>query len=121
MLSQSHKPLLRWVDQTKLGPVEVKNFMLVDGDSQIKSLIASILEPGGWAIHCAPSNAVALEWARSKRFQVILTSEKTSGPADIALLAEVRATNPHTRLIILTGESTPRDVITAMRNHAFSY
>lgn len=115
------KPLLKWVDQSKLGPVAVKNFMLVDGDSEIKSLILSILEPGAWAVHSAPSNAVALDWARTKRFHVILTGQKTSGLADVELLAEIRAIHPHTRLIILTSESAPEDVIAAMRNHAFSY
>jgi anti-sigma regulatory factor (Ser/Thr protein kinase) len=59
--------------------------------------------------------------AGSKNFDLILTSEKTSGKEDIELLRKIRRIRPHTRLIILTDESTPADVITSMREHAFSY
>jgi anti-sigma regulatory factor (Ser/Thr protein kinase) len=59
--------------------------------------------------------------ARLKAFDLILTSEKTSGREDIELLRKLRAVRPHTRLIILTNESAPADVIDAMRERAFSY
>jgi anti-sigma regulatory factor (Ser/Thr protein kinase) len=36
-------------------------------------------------------------------------------------LREVRRTRPHLRLIILTNESTPADVIESMKERAFSY
>ena len=121
MAAPEQKPLLKWISPTKLGPVAVKNFMLVDAEPEIKSLILSILEPGAWAIYSAPDNCTALEWVHARAFQVILTGEKTSGPTDVELLAQIRARHPHTRLIILTSESTPGDVIAAMRNHAFSY
>jgi anti-sigma regulatory factor (Ser/Thr protein kinase) len=39
----------------------------------------------------------------------------------VDLLRRIRGLRPHTRLIILTGESTPADVITSMGEHAFSY
>jgi anti-sigma regulatory factor (Ser/Thr protein kinase)/CheY-like chemotaxis protein len=105
----------------KLCPVAVKNLLLVDADPEIKALLASILEPGVWAIHDAPNNQVALDWTQSKAFELILTSEKTSGREDIELLVKIRRARPHTRLIILTTESTSADVISAMRKHAFSY
>lgn len=117
----SQKPLLRYAGQKQLGPVAVKNFMMVDADSEIKSMVLRMLGAGAWAVHSAPNNAAALDLVRVRRFDVILTSEKTSGLTDVALLAELRASHPHIRLIILTNESTPSDVIAAMRNHAFSY
>jgi anti-sigma regulatory factor (Ser/Thr protein kinase)/ActR/RegA family two-component response regulator len=117
----NEKPLLRYVVQRPPGPVAVKNLMLVDADSEIKSMVLRMLGGGNWAVHSAPNNAAVLDLARARLFDVILTSEKTSGLADVALLAEIRASHPHIRLIILTNESTPRDVIAAMRNHAFSY
>jgi anti-sigma regulatory factor (Ser/Thr protein kinase) len=59
--------------------------------------------------------------AQGKNFDLILTSEKTSGREDVELLRKLRRIRPHTRLIILADESTPSDVITSMREHAFSY
>jgi anti-sigma regulatory factor (Ser/Thr protein kinase) len=40
---------------------------------------------------------------------------------DVELLRKIRIVRPHTRLIILTDEATPSDVIASMRERAFSF
>jgi DNA-binding NarL/FixJ family response regulator/anti-sigma regulatory factor (Ser/Thr protein kinase) len=102
-------------------PFIVKNVLLVDADEQTRTLLANVFKPGEWAIQHAADNAAALAMARVKAFDLILTSEKTSGRDDIELLRKLRTVRPHTRLIILTNESAPVDVIDAMRERAFSY
>jgi anti-sigma regulatory factor (Ser/Thr protein kinase)/ActR/RegA family two-component response regulator len=104
-----------------MPPVPVKNVLLVHADPRIEELLASVFDPGSWVIHRAPDNASALVLAETKRFDLILTGEKTSGAEDVELLRRIRRIRPHTRLIILTSESTPEDVIASMREHAFSY
>jgi anti-sigma regulatory factor (Ser/Thr protein kinase)/CheY-like chemotaxis protein len=106
---------------SQLKPFIVKNVLLVDADEQTHALLPSVFKPGEWAIQHAPDNATALAMARLKAFDLILTSEKTSGREDIELLRKLRTVRPHTRLIILTNESAPQDVIDAMRERAFSY
>jgi anti-sigma regulatory factor (Ser/Thr protein kinase)/CheY-like chemotaxis protein len=64
---------------------------------------------------------VALSAAAKEPFDLIITGEQTSGREDIELLRKIRRVRPHTRLIILTDESTQLDVINSMREHAFSY
>jgi anti-sigma regulatory factor (Ser/Thr protein kinase) len=49
------------------------------------------------------------------------TGEETKATEDVELLREILIVRPHTRLIILTNEGTPADVIAAMRQRAFSY
>jgi anti-sigma regulatory factor (Ser/Thr protein kinase)/CheY-like chemotaxis protein len=68
-----------------------------------------------------PDNLSALAAVRVRGFDLIVTSDKTSGREDIELLRKIRRVRPHTRLIILAGEGTPSDVITSMRERAFSY
>ena len=104
-----------------LKPFAVKNVLLVDADQEIHALLSSVFKPGGWAIQHAPNNATALAMARMRAFDLILTSEKTPGREDIELLRKLRTVRPHTRLIILTNETAPTDVIDAMRERAFSY
>jgi DNA-binding NarL/FixJ family response regulator/anti-sigma regulatory factor (Ser/Thr protein kinase) len=106
---------------SQLKPFIVKNVLLVDADEEIHALLSSAFKPGEWAIHHALNNVTALAMARLRAFDLILTSEKTSGKEDVELLRKIRAVRPHTRLIILTNESAPTDVIDAMREHAFSY
>ena len=105
----------------EMRPIPVRTALLVGGDSQIGQQLRDILEPGYWMLQHAIDNAAALTLAVDKAFDLIVTSEKTSGREDVELLRKLRRIRPHTRLIILAEESTPADIITSMREHAFSY
>ena len=84
-------------------------------------MLWNLLDPLDWRVQHAPDNKTALVLAGATSFDLILTSEKTSSREDIELLRKIRSVRPHTRLIILTEESTPTDVIASIREHAFSY
>jgi anti-sigma regulatory factor (Ser/Thr protein kinase)/CheY-like chemotaxis protein len=107
--------------QIELGPVPVRIALLVGADAQFKEQLREVLEPGLWVLQNVTDNAAALVMAGNRNFDLILTSAKTSGREDVELLRKLRCARPHTRLIILAEESTPADVITSMREHAFSY
>ncbi|HXJ86626.1 MAG TPA: ATP-binding protein [Candidatus Binatia bacterium] len=74
-----------------------------------------------WKIERASSNAGALGMLEAAHFDLVVTGENTSGAADLELLRKIRRVRPHVRLLILTRESTPEDVIASMREGAFSY
>lgn len=99
----------------------VRNALVVDAQQDLKDLLLTVLKPGVWAIRYVSTNEAALAAAKSKAFELVITSEKTSARHDVELLQKIRAERPHTRMIILADESTPGDVLTAMRDHAFSY
>lgn len=105
----------------RMHPILVRTLLLVGGDLQIKQQLKNVLQPELWAVHHASDNGAALRLAANKNFDLILTSEKTSGREDVELLRKLRRLRPHSRLIILAEESTPSDVIASMREHAFSY
>src|SRR5579872_5045366 len=109
------------VPRIELRPFAVRNALLVGSDFQTEEQVRNVLEPGSWTIQRARDNATVLAMVQKKNFDLILTSEKTSGKEDVELLRKLRCIRPHTRLIILTEESTPADVITSMREHAFSH
>jgi anti-sigma regulatory factor (Ser/Thr protein kinase)/CheY-like chemotaxis protein len=66
-------------------------------------------------------NAAVLKLAQSQPLDLIITGARTSGSEDVSLLHKIRRVQPHIRLIILTDDSTPADVIASMREGAFSY
>jgi anti-sigma regulatory factor (Ser/Thr protein kinase)/CheY-like chemotaxis protein len=105
----------------EMRPLPVRIALLVGGDSNIAEQLRGILEPALWVLQHAADNAAALAMAGDKDFDLILTSDKTSGREDVELLRKLRRIRPHTRLIILAEESTPADVIASMREHVFSY
>ena len=99
----------------------VRDALVVDANQDLKNLLTGILGPGDWAIRYVLTNREALLAAQAKYFELIITSERTSGREDIDLLRQIRSARPHTRLIILTDMGTPDEVLTAMREHAFSF
>jgi len=80
-----------------------------------------VLSKDGWTIEHAADNDAALELAKNEAFDLIITGRKTRGPEDVEFLRKIRGSRPHVRLIILTDQWTPGDVLTAMREGAFSY
>ena len=94
--------------------------MIIGGDAKVKSTLWKTLDPSQWNIHEAPDNTAALKLASASRFDLIITCEKTSSPEDVELLRAIRRIHPHTRMIILAGKTTPTDVVSAMREHAFA-
>jgi CheY-like chemotaxis protein len=107
--------------QLEMQPSPQKKALFIDADPEVRAMLENILDPLVWSIRHAPDNKTALTLAEAIHFDLILTSEKTSGKEDVELVRRIRRMRPHTRLIILAEESTPVDVIASMRESAFSY
>jgi len=110
-------------EATPAGPTPVTHHraLIVDSNPELNQLITGILAQEEWEVHLAVSNGLALEMAKAKPYDLIITGEKTTGMEDLELLRKLRLVRPHTRLIILTDEFTPGDVLAAIRERAFSY
>jgi anti-sigma regulatory factor (Ser/Thr protein kinase) len=95
--------------------------LLVEGDAEIERVLRKILEPRAWEIVLAAGARDALEQVKLRQFELIVTAGHTSGAEDVELLRKMRRVHAHTRMIIVTDESTPQDVLDSMRERAFSY
>ncbi len=96
-----------------------RRVLVIGRDARVAEIVAEALPD--WHLERAVDNATALGMLRAQHFHLLLTGDETSGQQDVELLREVRRTRPHLRLIILTNESTPSDVIESMKERAFSY
>lgn len=95
--------------------------LVVRSGPEIDQLLTTLFQQERWGIQFSANNAEALQLAKGASFDVIITGERTTGKEDIELLRRLRMVRPHTRLIILTEEFIPGDVLTAIRERAFSY
>ena len=112
---------MNYVPNIEMVPLAGRNALIVGADLQVETLLLNILEPDSWVVMSVPDNLAAVAVARARAFDLIVSSDKTSGREDIELLRQIRRVRPHTRLIILAADSTPADVIASMRERAFSY
>jgi len=95
--------------------------LVVESGPDVNELIDDVLTSEGWRFQRVSDNQAALSLAAANPFDLIITGAKTHGPEDLELLRRIRSVRPHQRLIILTEEWTPGDVVSAMREGAFSY
>jgi len=95
--------------------------MLVVTDVDLSTRLFEHLVKQEWEVEYALSNEEAMLALRRRPFDLIVTGEGTSAIEDLYLLQRIRSFRPHTRMIILTKESTTVDVLLALRERAFSY
>jgi len=95
--------------------------LIVDSGPELNQQLTNLFDHADWSIHFVADNTQALALAQEQAFDLIITGEKTTGEEDIDLLRRLRAVRPHTRLIILTDEFIPGDVLASIRERAFSY
>jgi DNA-binding NarL/FixJ family response regulator len=99
----------------------LKFALVVGGDPQVTEVLRNVLKPEEWVVVPVRDNETVLRLVQEKPYALIVTGTKTTGTEDVELLRKIRLVRPHTRLIILTDEATPADVIASMRERAFSY
>jgi CheY-like chemotaxis protein/anti-sigma regulatory factor (Ser/Thr protein kinase) len=100
---------------------ELRRALIVDSSPEINQLLTNLFDHADWSIHFVADNREALRAVNANAHDLIITSECTSAKEDIELLRQLRLVRPHTRLIILTDEFIPGDILAAIREHAFSY
>ncbi len=105
--------------QTQLIPL--RSALIVDAVSQVSAALCGVLSREEWNIVHASDNRSALRLVEARPFDLIITGTGSTGKEDIDLLRRIRRVRPHVRLIILADESTPADVVAAIRERAFSY
>lgn len=100
---------------------ELRRVLLIEPSPESNEYLAELFDQSVWAVKYTDDNKTAMEMAKTESFDLILTNAATTCAEDIVVLQRLRMVRPHTRVIILTQEWLPGDILKAIRNHAFSY
>jgi anti-sigma regulatory factor (Ser/Thr protein kinase)/CheY-like chemotaxis protein len=98
-----------------------RNALLIEPSPKTNGELGGLFDEQVWDVQYAADNEAALCRAKASPFDLILTNAETTCTEDIDMLRKLRSVRPHTRVIILTREWMPGDILKAIRNHAFSY
>ncbi|MBV8675462.1 MAG: ATP-binding protein, partial [Acidobacteriaceae bacterium] len=98
----------------------MSRILIIHDDSQLSCEIGSILNKMDMPLEYAAGHADALRRLRMRSSDVVITSCESVLEEDLALLNEMRAIRPGLKCIVLARESTPDEVIAAMRAHVFA-
>lgn len=94
--------------------------LLVDDDPDTARMLGLALAPQ-WHIERAACAEEAASALRDRKPCVALVNLDLPGAGGMNLLWLLRQVRPRTRMIVLTAESSPSDVIRAIRDHVFGY
>jgi anti-sigma regulatory factor (Ser/Thr protein kinase) len=94
--------------------------LIIGSDTQVARNIGDALDVASIPNEYASSHADALQRLRMRSFSVVVTCSNSSVEEDLALLEEMRHIRPGVKCIVLARDSTPQDVIAALRARVFA-
>ncbi len=94
--------------------------LLIGNHPELKSALGKFPELAGCNILTAAGNVDAVHHVRAHAVEVVLTDPDTPVYDDLALVAELRASRPGLKAIVLAPAAAPSELIEAVRSHVFA-
>lgn len=98
----------------------MSRILIIGTEADVSREIGRVLAEHEFPVEHADGDADALQRLRRRSFGVVITSSATSVAEDLALLEEMRAIRPGVKSIVLARQSTPDEVIAALRARVFA-
>jgi len=98
----------------------MSRILIIASDKQVSRKIGDALTTADFPMEYAAGDADALQRLRMRSFGVVITDPDTTVEEDLALLQEMRSIRPGVKSIVLSRQSTPDEVIAALRARVFA-
>ncbi len=95
--------------------------LLVDDDEVLRERLGRALRERGFDVTTAPGGAEAIEIARRDAPEYAVVDLRMPGPSGIEVLEALRAIDPATRVLMLTGYGSIATAVEATRRGAVGY
>jgi DNA-binding NtrC family response regulator len=97
----------------------VSRVLLIGREPQLSPALEEALAERNCIFRHAAGSADSLRQLRQAPYDVVITDPAISIDEDLALLSELQAIRPGVRVIVLAQESTPEEIIAALRARVF--
>jgi signal transduction histidine kinase len=98
-----------------------QNVLVVDDDAALAENVAEIIGALDVDVEMAGSARQALAAAGGKRFDLVLVDVRLPDADGTEVVAPLRATGPHTEVVLITGDASIDSAIAAVRGGAFAF
>jgi CheY-like chemotaxis protein/anti-sigma regulatory factor (Ser/Thr protein kinase) len=95
--------------------------LVVDDEVAIHELLAAALGRTDWQINDAYDGLEGLACVEARSYDLVLTDIHMPGIDGLELLRRIREIRPEAKVMVMTADSTPDNVVRAIREQAFSY
>jgi DNA-binding response OmpR family regulator len=94
--------------------------LIVRPDPALEQAVRSDPSLSQHAVECCEGNVEAVRRIRGRPVDVLLTDPLTTVTEDLALITELRDTQPGVRIIVLAPAASHGDVVSALKAHVFA-
>ncbi len=95
--------------------------LVIDDEVIVGKRLLQVFGKMGFEVEVFTSGGPALDAAAARPFDIVVTDLKMAGLDGMAILDRVRAMNPATRVIIITGYAQPETADEAFRLGVFDF
>lgn len=95
--------------------------LLVDDDPAVHDLLAAVLRRPDWQLDSAYDGLEGLARVEAQSYDVVLTDVRMPGMDGLELLHRIHEIRPEAKVMVMTAESTPANIVRAIRDQAFCY
>ena len=95
--------------------------LLVEDKAELRAMLRKALERFGYEVDEAPDGTAAIEKARNRRYQLILSDLKLPGHSGIDVLREAKRAEPTIPVILVTAYGSVEEAVTAMKEGAYDF
>ena len=104
-----------------LGGDHPRSILLVDDDSIFRERLAKSLRNRNFEVHTASNFDEAVEMARRESPEYAVVDLRMPGPSGLELVRELKAVDPSTLIIVLTGYGSIATAVDAIKLGASNY
>src|SRR5262249_47731847 len=102
-------------------PASRHKILVADDDRPTRFAISSMLKKAGYAVTAVGDGAEALRKIQKTNFALAFLDIWMPEMTGLEVLASVRAGESHPKVIIMTSDGTPDNVLRAIREQAYEY
>ena len=95
--------------------------LVIDDEEGIRSLIDAILSKEGFEVHLAEDGYKGINLFKQEPFDLVITDIRMPGIDGIEVLKRMKAIDPETEVIILTGHGNLDTAIAAIKEDAYDF
>lgn len=98
---------------------EQLDVLIVDDQAGVRFLLEIVIKEAGHRVYTAQNGLEAIEFARSRRPDLIFMDVRMPLIGGLEALGEIKAKNPQTQVIIMTAYGSEKTISEALRKGAY--
>jgi len=97
------------------------SILVIDDKDTVRQMLSKTLQSEGYEVDVAEDGTTALERAKNKQYDLVLTDLKLPNKDGLEVLSELKELDPEVAVVVMTAYGTIESAVQAMKMGAFDF